>query len=211
MVVQVKRNPTSKSETGPVQEFLSCLAVMERATARVEKLPRRALLEQLSATNSPTPKAMDLVRHITTLSRQFDHIRETLQSQQAVRNAEAAVRQSDRHLRDLLEARGLMNPTEFASRLCWSRQALSKALQARRVFFVELNGSRYYPAFFADPNYERRHLEALCKLLGDLPGGAKLQFMFAPKGSLDGLTPLEALAKGQIAAAKSAATGFAQR
>jgi hypothetical protein len=85
------------------------------------------------------------------------------------------------------------------------RQALSKALAARRVFFVEHQGARYYPSFFADPKYERRQIETVSKALGDLPGGAKLAFMTTPKASLAGRTPLEALAVGEVAAAKAAA------
>jgi hypothetical protein len=40
----------------------------------------------------------------------------------------------------------------------------------------------YFPAFYADKRYDRRHLEAITKLLGDLPDGAKLQFFLNPKG-----------------------------
>jgi hypothetical protein len=76
---------------------------------------------------------------------------------------------------------------------------------------VELKGNTYYPAFFLDPQYERRQLEAVSKVLGDLPGAAKLQFMLTPKGSLGSLTPLQALSKGKVGDVKIAAEGFLQR
>lgn len=95
--------------------------------------------------------------------------------------------------------------------LGWSRQALSKARKAQRVYSVEVKGESYYPAFFIDSQYERRQLEAVSKILGNLPGTSKLQFMLTPKGSLNGLTPLKALAKGKIAEVKIAAKGFVER
>lgn len=98
----------------------------------------------------------------------------------------------------------------FITRLGWTRQALSKALAARRVFLVEHREARYFAAFYADKRYDRRDLEAITKLLGDLPGGAKLQFWLNPRGSLSKRTPLQALERGQLAAVKAAAEGFVQ-
>lgn len=106
--------------------------------------------------------------------------------------------------------RELLEPAAFTALMGWSRQALSKALAAHRVFFVEHKGARYYPSFFADSRYERRQVEAVTKILGDLPGGAKLQFFLNPKASLSKQTPLQALARGKVAEVKAAAQGFAQ-
>jgi hypothetical protein len=97
----------------------------------------------------------------------------------------------------------------FASQLDWTRQALSKALKSNRVFFVDFKGDRYFPAFYADPTYRRSQLEAVTKVLGDLPGGAKLQFFLSRKGSLGGATPLEALAEGKLRKVKDIAAAFA--
>ena len=105
----------------------------------------------------------------------------------------------------------LIKAEELTDQLGWTRQALSKARQARRVFSVEVKGRTYYPAFFADPQYERRQLEIVSKALGDLPGTSRLQFMLTPKGSLNSLTPLEALARGKVADVKIAAEGFVRR
>ncbi len=211
MTAPANRQPARKPANGPVQEFLWSLDVMQHSAAKVKKLPRRVFLEQLAAADSPMTEVSDLARQIATLGRQFEEIRGTLQEREANRKADSATRKSSRYLKTLIEAQTLMNPAEFAARMCWTRQALSKALKSGRVFFVEFQGSRYYPAFFAESRYDRRHLEAVSKLLGDLPGATKLQFMSTPKGSLGGLTPLEALAKGHFAATKVAAEGFAQR
>lgn len=112
---------------------------------------------------------------------------------------------------DLIASSQVLTPAVFADRMGWSRQALSKALAAHRVFFLESEGRRYFPAFFADARYERRHLEAVARLLGELPGGAKWLFFTTPKGSLSRLTPLQALERGKVTQVKTAAQGFAER
>jgi hypothetical protein len=49
---------------------------------------------------------------------------------------------------------------------------------------------------------------AVREMLGDLPVGSRLQFYTQGKGSLGGLTPIEALQGGQVAAVRRAAEGF---
>lgn len=49
------------------------------------------------------------------------------------------------------------------------------------------------------------------EVLGDLPLGSKLMFLFQAKGSLGGKTPLEALACGQVSVVKNTAAAFADR
>jgi hypothetical protein len=109
-----------------------------------------------------------------------------------------------------VRSKQLLPSQGFIEQLHWTRQALSKALLANRVFFLEVLGERYFPAFFADPRHERRHFEAVSRTLGDLPGAAKWQFFTTPKGSLGDLTPVQALDKGQLRAVRAAAEGFAQ-
>jgi hypothetical protein len=92
-----------------------------------------------------------------------------------------------------------------------SQRALGEALRAMRVFAVELHGQTYVPNFYLDKRYDRRQLESVCRLLGALPGGSKLQFFTTPKGSLAGLTPLDALASGKVASVRAAARGFVER
>lgn len=113
-------------------------------------------------------------------------------------------------LDSMIQHRQLLASAEFVEELGWTRQALSKALAANRVFYVDFKGDRYFPAFFADPAYQRSKLEAVSKVLGELPGGAKLQFFLGPRGSLAGETVLTALSQGKLQKVKALAEDFAQ-
>ena len=59
----------------------------------------------------------------------------------------------------------LLESGEFIERLGWTRQALSNALKAKRIFFIEAHSERYFPLFFTESQHERRHFEAVSKLL----------------------------------------------
>ena len=61
-----------------------------------------------------------------------------------------------KNLESLVSNGTLIEADELVNQLGWTRQALSKARKTRRVFSVEIKGETYYPAFFADPQYERR-------------------------------------------------------
>ena len=52
---------------------------------------------------------------------------------------------------------------------------------------------------------------AVRELLGDLPIGSRLQFYTQPRGSLSGLTPIQALRAGKVADVRRAAEGFRER
>ena len=105
----------------------------------------------------------------------------------------------------------LVTPGKFQELMGWStRQAVSKAAQSHRIFSLAHKAERFFPVFFADPAYDRKHLEAVSKVLGDLPGGSKLQFFLTRKGSLGGETPLQALAAGRVAKVKDVAAAFAE-
>lgn len=105
----------------------------------------------------------------------------------------------------------LISTTTFCDEAGISPEALQDALAARRVFAVEMHGQLLVPDFYLDARYDRRQLESICKVLGDLPGGSKLQFFTTPKGSLGGRTPLDALADGDVALVRRAAQGFVER
>jgi hypothetical protein len=105
----------------------------------------------------------------------------------------------------------LLTPVEFQNLMGWAtRQAVWKAAESNRVFYLTYKAERYFPAFYGDPSYDRKHLEAVTKVLGDLPGGSKLQFFLTRKGSLGGDTPLQALAAGRFAKVKDVAAAFAE-
>lgn len=105
----------------------------------------------------------------------------------------------------------LMSATKFCDEARISSQAFNKALLDKRIFSVGLNGHVCVPGFFLDKRYERRQMTSVCKLLGHLSGGSKLQFFTTAKGSLGGQTPLEALADRKFAAVRRTAQGFAER
>jgi fructose-specific phosphotransferase system component IIB len=111
-----------------------------------------------------------------------------------------------------IASKKLLPPSAFQEKLGISKQAISKAIKENRMFAVlGPSGENFYPAFFAEEKYDRRHLEKVCKALGTLPGGSKWQFFTTAKGSLDGRTPLEALAVGEVDAVIIAADGFVER
>lgn len=111
----------------------------------------------------------------------------------------------------MVNKRQLVTPIEFQDLMGWAtRQAVWKAAESHRVFYLSYKAERYFPTFYADPAYDRKHLEAVTKVLGDLPGGSKLQFFLTRKGSLGGDTPLQALAAGRVAKVKDVAAAFAE-
>lgn len=114
-------------------------------------------------------------------------------------------------MKKMVQERRLIDSSSFVDRRNVTRQALSKALKAHRLFYVEVDGLRYIPSFFLDERLERRQVEAVSKALGELPGVSKLQFFTTKKASLSGKTPIDALADGQYSRVRTAAQGFAER
>ena len=57
---------------------------------------------------------------------------------------------------------------------------------------------------------EHKRIEAISAALARLTHGARLQFWLNPKGSLGGLTPLEAVARGQFEKVRDVAEAFAE-
>lgn len=117
----------------------------------------------------------------------------------------------DRRFRELRLAGALVNEREFSARCGCSARALDASLAAYRLFVLEYEGVRYFPAFYVDKTYRRQQLQVVTGILGALPGGSKWQFFTEPKASLGGRTPLEALARGEFASTRRAAEGFASR
>ena len=105
----------------------------------------------------------------------------------------------------------LVPPELFRELMGWTtRQAVWKAVDSQRVFYIDHKAERYFPTFYADPAYVRKHLEAVTQVLADLPGGSKLEFFLTRKGSLGGETPLQALAAGRVDKVRDVAAGFAE-
>lgn len=113
---------------------------------------------------------------------------------------------------DLEETGQLIAAQELAQRLQVTNQAVSKALKSGRLFALDASGGRLlYPSFYADGKLSRRDLAAVTRALGDIPASSKWQFFTTPKASLGGLTPLEALERGQRQAVMVTAAGFLER
>lgn len=105
----------------------------------------------------------------------------------------------------------LVSGATLATRLGMSPQGLHHARKTTRMFALQGPlGELVYPAFFADPRQDRKTLEAVSKVLGDLPGAAKWDFFMSVRLSLGNRTPLEALAKGKVDAVMAAAQAFAE-
>lgn len=84
----------------------------------------------------------------------------------------------------LLTSAELLRSAELLERLGWTRQALSKAVLSHRMFYVEVDGVRAYPAFYLDSRYKRKDIESVTRSLGGLSGGSKWLFFTAPRASL---------------------------
>lgn len=110
----------------------------------------------------------------------------------------------------LVASKAVLPSPEMTERLGVTRQSLSQAVAARRLFTLEFRGNDYYPAFFAEPQQDKRQLEEVAKALGDLPGWSKWQFFTTPKLPLHGKTPLQALKEGKLQGVLKLAQGFAE-
>lgn len=114
-------------------------------------------------------------------------------------------------LNEMIGRAELLPTAQFLESLGLSKQALSKAVVANRMFYVDYRGERYFPAFYVNPTYRRSQLEEVTQELGNLSGASKLQFFINRRGSLAGATPLEALSGGQLEKVKDAAAAFAEQ
>ena len=92
-----------------------------------------------------------------------------------------------------------------------TRQALTKAVAAGRIFTVDVGATPYYPAFYLTGDIDRKTLGKVTQHLGTLPGWSKWQFFTTPKASLGNVTPLDALASGKVEQVERAAAAFVQR
>jgi hypothetical protein len=184
-----------------LKTFARALQQLVRSAPGVLALPKTALAESASISLKDTDTLSDHVGAIVDLF--VPGAKSPTRSQR--RNA---ARVSMQHL---IQQGALVPSGKFVERLGVTRQALSKAVAAQRLFFVEIGGDRYFPAFFLDLTYDRHQLEQVSKALGELPGASRLQFFRGKKASLGGLSPLQALAKGEFTVVRNAAAGFAER
>lgn len=112
----------------------------------------------------------------------------------------------------LVQNRAVLTGEELALALGVSQQNLCGAVQAGRLFGLDVDGDQYYPAFYATQGIDRTKLERVIKVLSGLGGWSQWQFFTTPKNSLGNITPLQALQrKRMFAAVLRCACGFAER
>jgi hypothetical protein len=87
-----------------------------------------------------------------------------------------------------------LEPGQFLAASGVSRQAIHQQTRTGALFSVDgPHGVTYYPAFFADPKYDRNAVRRVARAMKDLPGSSKWVFFTSPRLSLGGLSPLEVL------------------
>jgi len=123
---------------------------------------------------------------------------------------QALSEQAQRNRRALIKKKALISSMQLWQALSLTRQAVSAATRSGRLFVVEVDGDVYYPAFFADGSVDRSTLEKVSKQLGRLPGWTKWDFFTSARGSLGGISALDALRKGKVDEVMRTAKAFAQ-
>lgn len=185
----------------------------------IVKLRDTAKSRRSAIVNSPTPTEIPVLSR-ERIEAALQHFRtvpaEAKRPHKRPADNEAFLRnmahQEQARRAELAASGQLIGGQELAERLEISPQAISKALKAGRLFALEGAGGRLlYPAFYADGKVSRRTLETVTRALGDIPPSSKWQFFTTPKGSLDGVTPLEALQQGARQAVMVTAAGFVER
>lgn len=213
--------PHSPSRRAPrqraafVAQFCEHTAKLFAEAAKQQDLDMAGLQHTWSRAFSAFPAA-DMEPMLSSLRRVLFDLKREQRETAGRDNAEVMPEQFLRAIESsdhaLPEHGGMVSSSVMQSRLKLSRQALSQAVAARRLFVVGgPHGRNYYPAFYADAQYPRRDLEAVCQALGALPGHLKWEFFVTPKPALDGKTPLQAIAAGELKAVLRAAAGFSRR
>ena len=205
------RAETRLPQSTAARAFWNFAQQFASAAEQVARAPRAALVQGGIKSRTLETSPSELAAELGELSEKIEGIRARL-----AKNSGRLVSPSEREkanglMTKMVNEGALVDSASFVERLKVSRQALSKALKAHRVFYVDVAGQRFYPDFYLDARLERRQLELVSKALGELPGASKLQFFLTNKASLAGQTPLEALARGQFSRVRTAAQGFAER
>lgn len=197
------RDKPAASHNGSLKVFTRALQQLVRSAPGALAMPKAVIQNALAHSTSVQLHDTDaLSDHVVAIVDLFAG--ETKPGAQRRKSALGAMKQ-------LVRAGALLPAADFVASWGVTRQALSKAIAAHRVFYVEIEGDRYFPAFFVDLTYDRHQLEQVSKCLGELAGASKLQFFTSKKASLGGRTPLQALAQGKFSAVRNAAAGFAER
>jgi len=91
-----------------------------------------------------------------------------------------------------------------------SEKKLRKDVARSRIFSVDVEGAHYYPAFFLVNELNRKYLAKIVRRLGGLSGWRKWGFFTKENESLGGLTPLQALMRGEVKQVLQTATALCE-
>lgn len=122
-----------------------------------------------------------------------------------------ATLQSQEYVKQLVSAGQLLNESRFCELLDLESETLEAGCVEGRFFWVVIEGHRYFPSFYSSQTTTRGEIEETSAALGDCSWSQKWQFFTRPKGSLGGITPLDALSKGLLERVLIAAKGFRER
>jgi hypothetical protein len=199
----IAQKKAAAKPAGP-QHILRTVFAHPQAVKALGSLDDKRLRSMLRGSGGSAAKASAVLRA-------FRRVAVMLESPSSARVLHVAEAQALYAREHLVAHKEVLPSAEVTAALHVTRQALSKAVLANRVFSLDVGGVQYYPAFFADSSLDRRKLERVCKTLGDLPGWEKWRFFTAPKSSLGKRTPIEALKAGMYREVQRAAAGFAER
>lgn len=116
----------------------------------------------------------------------------------------------------LIEEGAIIIAGDFITATGISQETLAKKLRERLIFKMPdwvylVWGDDYFPAFFADSQYDRCSLEAVSKALRAYNGIRKYRFFTASDPNLGNRTPLEAIGYGDLGLVLTAVKVFHKR
>lgn len=95
--------------------------------------------------------------------------------------------------RELVANGELLTLEDFKRQVHMSRRQLAQLLRDGGVFAIEVDGNQFIPAVLATPEYSRKRLEAVCRILVPAPAVSRLDFLVSLQGNLSDRSPLQML------------------
>ena len=192
--IKILPSSATKSQAPTFRGLIDLIGRVEQFTSHAARLQLTRDVERLAANAEKVRDLQGTIRRIVDPSENIQSIQRALESAARVETAPQNSVQST--FDDLLANGELLESAEFQKQAGWTRQALSRAVLAGRIFYIEVEGIRAYPAFYLDLRYNRKDVESVTKLLGDISGGSKWLFFTALKGSLAIAGAVSAEARG---------------
>lgn len=131
---------------------------------------------------------------------------------------ESAQRREDLHAnqpgatqRRLIANARLLHKAHFCAAMGFTPQKVDKEVAAQRIFSVDIEDERYFPAFFLVEQLRRNDLAKVVRTLRDMTGWSTWNFFTTPNSELADLTPLQALFYGERKRVLRAAAEFIER